>query len=134
MFHRVRSPVNQIIYLAVDRYDYYDTTEDYIDYSYAEEIICNDYYLTKYDINNNLIPKKFGRDRILIYPYKEEALYDLYVRNVIEIINDRINFTASLFGYLKYKKYKFEYLDVAQDKDCSKELKEISKMKRKRIR
>jgi len=130
MIHRVREPKKKEIYIAIDRYDYYDITEDGINYNLVEEMICSDYYLTKYDIHNNLIPKKFGKDRLLMYPYKEDVLYDLYVRNCIERIEDTNNFTASYFGYIKYKKYKLEFFNDKSENMCKIELKEISDLRK----
>ena len=126
MMHRTREPKKKTIYLAVDRYDYYNVEEDKITRDIGEEVICNDYYLTKYDIHNNLIPKKFGKDRILDYPYKDDILYDLYLRNSIERIEDTNNFTASLFGYLKHKQYNIVYLKYNDDESNKSELKAIA--------
>ena len=74
----------------------------------------------------NLIPKKFGKDRILDYPYKDDILYDLYLRNSIERIEDTNNFTASLFGYLKHKQYNIVYLKYNDDESNKSELKAIA--------
>ena len=132
MIHRTRQPKNKTIYLAIDKYNYYNVEEERITREIAEEVICNDYYLSKYDIHNNLIPKKYGKDRILEYPYKDDVLYDLYLRNSIERIEDTNNFTASLFGYLKYKKYQIKYLKTDCEESTKKELKDIAN-KRKEL-
>lgn len=127
MMHRVREPKDKNIYIAIDKYNFYDITDDNITYEMTEEMICSDYYLTKYDIHTNLIPKKFGKDRVLVYPYKDDVLYDLYIRNSMERITDTNNFTANFFGYIKYKKYKIKYLKYKDDENCSQDLKEIKK-------
>ena len=36
---------------------------------------------------------------------KNDPIYDLYVRNSREIILDKLNFSASFFGYAKFKGY-----------------------------
>lgn len=126
MIHRVREPKSKEIYISIDRYDFFDTTEDIVTYELVEELICSEHYLTKYDIHNNLIPKKFGKERVLVYPYKDDVLYDLYIRNNIEKIQDTNNFTASFFGYIKYKKYKINFLNNKSENECKQELKDIS--------
>lgn len=132
MIHRVREPKNKEIYISIDNYKMYDITEDIITYKTTEEMVCSQYYLTKFDIHNNLIPKKYGKERVLIYPYKNEVLYDLYIRNSMERIADLNNFTACFFGYCKYKKYKIEYIDEQQNNMCKEDLKDLAK-KRKEI-
>ena len=128
MLHRVRQPKYKTIYISIDMYKYFDITEDLIDYKIVEEMICSDYYLTKYDIHNNLIPKKFGRDRLIEYKYKTEPIYDLYVRNCKERIENENNFSASFFGYVKNKGYNLTYIDnVENDFDVKSELKRITK-------
>ena len=132
MIHRTRQPKNKTIYLAIDKYNYYNVEEERITREIAEEVICNDYYLSKYDIHNNLIPKKYGKDRILEYPYKDDVLYDLYLRNSIERIEDTNNFTASLFGYLKYKKYQIKYLKIDCEESTKNELKDIANKRKEK--
>jgi len=139
MLHRVRNPKNNVIYLSLDNYKEY-TDEDIIDYQTIEKMLCSNYYLTAYDLHNNLVSKKIVRqispsalglddnidtkiinsldennmiqskDKILIYPHQEEPIYDLYVRNCWESIEDRMNFSCKLFGYIKYKGYKLTYM------------------------
>lgn len=139
MLHRVRSPKNNVIYLSMDFYKQLDV-DDTITYKTVEQMLCSDYYLTNYDLHNNLIPKKVkkivnaslssglddgidndqssnlnynediligsnSRDRVLTYPYKAEPIYDLYVRNSWESIEDKLNFCAKFFGYVKHKGY-----------------------------
>ena len=75
----------------------------------VQEMLCNDYYLTYNNLDNNLIKKKYkkvGNERVLYYPYKEEPIYDLYVRNCVEQIGNKLNFTASFFAYAKFKNLK----------------------------
>ena len=126
MLHRVREPKSKDIYISLDNYKIYDITEDTVSYSDVEEMITSVYYLTRYDIHNNLIPKKFGKDRIIDYPYKDEAIYELYIKNNIERINDINNFSKTFFSYIKYKKYKLEYILNENDKDINEKLKEIN--------
>jgi len=116
MLHRVRKPKSSIIYLAMDYYKEFDI-DDNITYSTVEYMLCSDYYLTNYDLHNNIVYKKIDRineddihEKILVYPYKEEAMYDLYVRNSKEVIENKINFSKEFFGYVKFKSYKLEYI------------------------
>ena len=146
MLHRVRSPKNNIIYISMDFYKQLDI-DDTITYNIVEQMLCSDYYLTNYDLHNNLIPKKVkkiinasisnslddgidfdsdskndvsnkedvligssSRDRVLVYPYKEEPIYDLYVRNSWESIEDKLNFSAKFFGYVKHKGYQLLFI------------------------
>ena len=46
--------------------------------------------------------------RVIYYPYKQEPEYELYVRNCIESIENKNNFSWSVFGYMKNKEYKLE--------------------------
>jgi hypothetical protein len=135
MIHRVRSPKNLNIYLTLDEYEEVEENDNIINYETVESMLCNDYYLTNYDLHNNLIPKKIklnddvdidDDNRIIYYPYKQEPIYDLYVRNSIEIIENRLNFSSTLFGYIKSKKYKLEYIKPFEDKcDIDETLEEI---------
>ena len=128
MVHRVREPTDKTIYVSIDMYKYFNITDDLIDYKTIEEMICSDYFLTKYDIHNNLVPKKFGRDRLIEYKYKTEPIYDLYVRNCKERIENENNFSASFFGYVKNKGYKLGYIEnIDNDFDVKSELKMITK-------
>ena len=130
MIHRVRSPVNKQIYVAIDEYNPFNETDDTINYEDVERLLCSDYYLTHYDLHTNIIPKKMKKDekneRGIVYPYKDEPIYDLYVRNCQEIIENKLNFTASFFGYAKFKEYKMSFLpETPEDKEIANELKEI---------
>lgn len=135
MLHRVRKPKNNIIYLSVDYYKEYDT-DDIITYQLVEKMLCSNYYLTSYDLHNNLLPKKIEKhinkynyaldldvdinnnlsenkinivgENIISYPYKNEPIYDLYIRNSMEIIDNKLNFSAQFFGYVKNKEYQLE--------------------------
>lgn len=113
MIHRVRNPRDNNIYLTVDDYREYEINDE-INYKSIEEIICSDYYLTKYDLHNCLIRKKLNYEdnvKIIDYPYKNEPIYDLYVRNCLERIENNINFSACLFGYIKFKEYNLKYIN-----------------------
>jgi hypothetical protein len=139
MIHRIRSPINKEIFIAIDQYKVFDQVDDQISFSTIEKMLCSDYYLTNYELHNNLIPKKIKRidnndqikinntditfnigstninDKILYYPFRSEPIYDLYVRNSWEIIENRLNFTACFFGYAKYKEYKMEYIALSEE-------------------
>jgi hypothetical protein len=160
MIHRVRHPKTKIIYLTFDRYEEY-TAEDQISYEQTEELICNDYYLTNYEIHTNIIPHKIRKiddymnfvggkseiipydenkktveetsthrnQRVIYYPYKQEPEYELYVRNCMETIENKNNFCWSVFGYLKHKEYKLEYLKVENGIEYAKLLKDNRKVR-----
>ena len=130
MLHRVRKPKDTTIYLALDYYKEHQS-EDLITYSSVEYMLCSDYYLTNYDLHNNLLYKKLERIghsepesdaldstslvkdkdtsmsttgvKMLSYPYKEEPIYDLYVRNSKEVVENKMNFARQFFGYAKFK-------------------------------
>jgi hypothetical protein len=137
MLHRVRQPKHNTIYLALDYYKDQDETDN-ITYSTVEKMLCSNYYLSTYDLHNNLLPKKIDKhiskykncasdiddgiesnnmdishvdigSNIMVYPYKEEPIYDLYVRNSLEVIENKLNFSSKLFGYAKEKGYQLEY-------------------------
>lgn len=130
MMHRVRNPKNKDIYVSFDHYKYYDPIDDNVTYKQVEEMLCNDYYLTYHDINSNLVQKKFkrvGNERVMFYPYKDEPIYDLYIRNSWELIENKLNFTSNFFGYIKYKNYQYKYFECDDTEDIMKELKEIRK-------
>lgn len=138
MLHRVRSPKEKTIYMSMDIYKEYDKHEDTISYEDVEEMMCSDYYLTHYGIHTNIVHKEVSRiatdgntrrDIILKYPYKDDPIYDLYVRNNIEVIENRLSFTASFFGYTKFKQYKIEYAVVDKDKELIDEMKNIHQMR-----
>ena len=87
MLHRVRNPKDKNIFVSFDHYKYYDCIEDNINYEQVEEMLTNDYYLTYHDLNSNVVQKKYkriGKERVMFYPYKEEPVYDLYVRNCMK--------------------------------------------------
>lgn len=156
MIHRVRSPVNKEIFIAVDKYKSFDANNDIVSYNSVEKMLCSDYYLTNFDLHTNIVYKKVKRikssdinsldkniddanndetqnigsvalnDKILYYPYKTEPIYDLYVRNSWELIENKLNFTACFFGYAKYKEYKLEYVPLTDDdKEILSEMKAI---------
>jgi hypothetical protein len=137
MIHRVRDPIEKKVYIAMDYYKEYVKEEDALNYKEVEEMMCSDYYLTHYDVHNNLVPKEAShiikngddtqirRDVVLTYPYKQDVVYDLYVRNVWEVIENKLNFTASFFGYAKYKGYKIDFEKEEDNKELVKEMKDI---------
>ena len=155
MIHRVRSPKNKEIFVSIDNYKLFNQEDNVVNYSIVEKMLCSDYYLTNYDLHTNLIPKKikkittetlntslldaniediettnFGsiniNDKIMYYPYKSEPIYDLYVRNSWEMIENKLNFPASFFGYAKFKEYKLKYLELnTDDNSILAEMKEI---------
>lgn len=182
MIHRIRTPIYKDIYIAIDQYKQFSEEDDCINYKIVEKMLCSDYYLTNYDLHNNLIQKKIKRittqeevnkfnnidnginedeltdseisisndsesnttlnqmlnttlstdtnvtinDKVLYYPHKNEAVYDLYVRNSWEQIENKLNFPASFFGYAKFKEYQIEYLpSTEEDTNILREMKEI---------
>ena len=135
MLHRIRKPKDKNIYLSFDYYKYLDPNEDVVKYHQIEEMLCNDYYLTNNDLNNNLITKKYkrvGKERVVFYPYKEEPIYDLYIRNCIEKVNNKLNFTACFFGYTKFKNYQYSFFETDESDNLLKELKQIKKEREKK--
>ena len=88
MIHRVRHPKNKTIYLTFDRYQEY-TEDDKITYEATEELICNDYYLTNYEIHTNIVPHRIrkiddyfkfidgGKSEVIEYNKKEEKKDDI---------------------------------------------------------
>jgi hypothetical protein len=133
MLHRVREPKEKKIYIAMDIYNEFKPEHDLMTYEMIEEILTSDYYLTYYGLDDNTITKKIEKIeqenklvKRLVYPYKHEPIYDLYVRNAWEIIENKLNFSACFYGYIKHKKYKLSFLTF-QDKsqDIKKTLKEI---------
>jgi len=139
MLHRVREPINKIIYLSMNLYKEFDEIEDKMTYESVEKILCSDYYLTHFELHNNLVPIKIKKievidevtdniqyDRVLQYPYKTDPNYDLFVRNCWETIENKLNFSASFYGYAKCKEYKllhFIYEDKC--KELASAMKEI---------
>jgi len=152
MIHRVRSPKSTEIFIAIDNYKEFITEDNIVNYKIVEKMLCSDYYLTNYDLHSNLIQKKIKKvdnlisdldigiedieltqigsittdDKIIHYPYKTEPIYDLYVRNSWELIENKLNFSASFFGYAKFKEYKLVYLESnPDDNSILNEMKEI---------
>ena len=60
MIHRVRHPKSKLLYLTFDKYEEFKE-ENRISYEQAEELICNDHYLTHYDLHSNIIPHKIRK-------------------------------------------------------------------------
>ena len=114
MIHRVRSPKSKKIYCALNIYRPFDEIEDIISFKQTEEVLCSDYYLSNHDLHQNLVKTKMTRDeksgdKILLYPYKDDADYRLFVHNALESILNDLNFGASFFGYIKTKGYKIDF-------------------------
>ena len=150
MIHRVRSPKSKEIFISIDNYKLFNKEDSTVNYSIVEKMLCSDYYLTNYDLHTNIIQKKIKKittsnldvgiddietteigsvnidDKIMYYPYKSEPIYDLYVRNSWEMIENKLNFPASFFGYAKFKEYKLKYLELnSDDNSILAEMKEI---------
>ena len=83
MIHRVRHPKNKVIYLSFDKYEEY-TEDNKSTYEMTEELICNDHYLTNYEIHTNIVPHKIRKiDDYLrfidggiseVIPYEDKSL------------------------------------------------------------
>jgi hypothetical protein len=134
MIHRVRHPNEKTIYLAVDIYKDFNKDEDTYSYNEIEKILCSDYYLTQYNLYNSLLPVKYERnennDIVLNYPYKDEPVYDLFVNNTLETLENKQNFSACLFGYIKCKEYNitFEKMeDTEENKSIIEQMKSLRK-------
>jgi hypothetical protein len=158
MIHRVRHPKNKVIYLTMDKYEEY-TEDNRITYEQTEELVCNDYYLTHYELHTNVVPHKIRKiddylnfinikeeilssdkkeeqkeevsthrnNRVIYYPYKQEPEYELYIRNCVEAIENKNNFCWSVFGYMKNKEYKLEYLKIDDTEEFAKILRDKKK-------
>lgn len=108
MLHRVRSPASKNVRLALDEYQVFDPEEHSLTFEAVEQLINYKHYLDTYDLHNNIIPKRMvfeQNEKRICYPYQNEPIYDLYVRNCWEQVENRLNFSASLFGYIKAKGY-----------------------------
>ena len=131
MIHRVRTPKEKKIYLAIDYYRDYNEDNDILDYDTVETMLCSDYYLTHYELHNNVIIKKVEKNKekneiVILYPYKEEPIYDIYIRNSWETLENKFNFPASFFGYTKYKNYQIVFENTNNtNSSITKELKDI---------
>ena len=132
MLHRVRQPKQKLIVLAIDKYKSFDKEEDYITYTDTEKMLCNNYFLTQYNIHNNLIKTKMITKKKIIYPYKDEPIYDLFIRNSRESVLDQLNFTAQLFAYLKGKEYKLESFNISRQ-SYEKYFKDMNRLRKERI-
>jgi len=137
MLHRVREPKNKTIYIALNAYKDYDDVEDIMKFEDVEQLLCSDHYLTHYELHNNLIPVKVGRnqtnddgrsEKILYYPYKNDPVYRLFVHNALESIENKLNFAASFYGYVKEKEYNIEFYACAnKDNNLKAMMKDIRK-------
>lgn len=166
MLHRIRKPKEQCIYLGLDKYMEYEATRHEIELSKIKDIICYDYYLTHFDLHNNLIPKKykpkttsdsisklmdgsggsiiilsdgikeentnteFVEQKKFVYPYQNEPIFNVYMKNAQETILDRLNFGNQLFGYFKLKGYKIEKHEWEDGEMIKNEIKEIRELRR----
>lgn len=126
MMHRVREPKDKTIYLALNAYRHFDEIEDVLTFEETEEILCSDYYLTHYDLHQNIIKVKMtrggddGSERVLVYPYKDDPNYRLFVHNALENILNTLNFGASLYGYIKTKAYNIDFFKYGlENRDSS---------------
>ena len=133
MLHRIREPINKVIYLSMGLYKEYDSLEDTVNYKDVENILCSDYYLTQYNLHNNLVHlkiKKVNNNIQIDYPYKDDPNYDLFVRNSWENIENKLNFSASFYGYAKFKQYQLShFIYEEKSKDISDSMKEIKNMR-----
>jgi hypothetical protein len=180
MLHRVRKPKEKVIYITLDRFVEYEKDRHELELNKIETIVCYDYYLTHFNLHNNLITKKYKantkKDKISVitkdneldntiwnlfqgsggnivildeeetniinqetefieekkftYPYKNEPIYKVYLKNAHELISDRLNFGNQLFGYFKLKGYqlkKHEWEDGEMIKNEIKEIRELRK-------
>ena len=133
MLHRIRSPVNKEIFISMCNNDYkvYDIENDVYTYDTIENMISQNNYLTEYELHTNILPKKYINKNIT-YQYKDEPIYDLYIRNCKEIIENRVNFTKEVYGYAKFKGYNLSYIETitSEDVEIEKEFNNLSKEKK----
>jgi hypothetical protein len=136
MIHRVRHPKEQTIYLAVDVYKDFNKEEDTYNYNEIEKILCSDYYLTQYNLYNSLLPVKYDRnennDIVLNYPYKDEPIYDLFVNNTLETLENKQNFSACLFGYIKCKEYNITFEKMEETEENSSIAEQMKSLRKER--
>lgn len=132
MLHRVREPRNKTIYVSLNIYKEFDEIEDVLTFEQMENIVCSDYYLTHYDLNQTVLKVKSIRtetnERVLFYPYKDDPNYRLFIHNALEQILNTQNFGASFYGYVKAKEYKldyFTYSSVDRNTQIKGEMKDI---------
>lgn len=165
MLHRIRKPKELSIYLGLDKFVEYEASRHVIGIDKIQDIICYDYYLTHFDLHNNLIPKKytpntskdsisklidgsggnililsdsekqeenseFVQEKKFNYPYQNEPIYKVYLKNAQELISDRLNFGNQLFGYFKMKGYKLEKHEWEDGEMIKNEIKEIRELRR----
>jgi hypothetical protein len=136
MIHRVRHPNEKTIYLAVDLYKDFNIDEDIYTYNEVEKILCSDYYLTQYNLYNNLLPIKYERNEnnniTLNYPYKDEPIYDLFVNNTIETLENKQNFSACLFGYIKCKEYNIIFEKIEESEENTSIIEQMKSLRKER--
>lgn len=140
MLHRVREPKNKIIYISMNNFKEFNEYEDLLTFEDVEEILTSDFYLTQYELHNNLVQVKYGRreleegedesksERILKYPYKNEPCYRLFVHNSLESIENKLNFAAVFYGYVKEKEYIMDtFAYKSKDTTLKEDMKDIRK-------
>lgn len=136
MIHRVRYPKEKTIYLSIDLYKDFNQEEDTYTYNEIESMLCSDYYLTHYNLYNNCLPVKYIRnennDIILNYPYKDEPIYDLFVNNCHDILENKQNFSACFFGYIKFKEYNIIFERIDNNDDNQTLLNELKQLRKDR--
>jgi len=186
MLHRIRKPKEKVIYITLDNFIEYEKDRHELKLDKIETIICYDYYLTHFDLHNNLITKKYKpntkKDKIsaisknneldntirklfqssggniiildeeeketniinqevnqestfieekkFTYPYKDEPIFKVYLRNAHELISDRLNFANQLFGYFKLKGYKLKKHEWEDGEMIKNEIKEIRELRK----
>jgi hypothetical protein len=139
MLHRIREPKDKNIYLSLNLYREYDELEEDMPFEEVENLLCQDYYLTHFDLHQNLLVTKMSRsepdedgntERILCYPHKDDPNYRLIVHNAKEVILNKINFSSSLYGYFKEKEYQLDFFQYGvgeRNGDIKASLKDIRK-------
>lgn len=136
MIHRVRHPKEKTIYLAVDIYKDFNKEEDLYNYNEIENILCSDYYLTQYNLYNSLLPVKYDRnennDIVLNYPYKDEPIYNLFVNNTLETLENKQNFSACLFGYFKCKEYNITFEKMEENEENTSIIQQMKSLRKDR--
>ncbi len=73
---------------------------------------------------------EFIAEKKFNYPYQNEPIYKIYLKNAQELISDRLNFGNQLFGYFKMKGYKLEKHDWEDGEMIKNEIKEIRELRR----
>lgn len=105
MLHRVRSPKEKTIYLALDRYCEYEADRHNLSIEKVSELVCYDYFLTFFNIQNNLIQKKHVPNT------KPDAISKLLEGSggSIIILEEEVEDTKT--EYILQKKFVYPYKD-----------------------